>query len=179
MAIFTPSSFNAAQLSKSARIVVDERRLGYFQCDRRRVDLGRFERLAYVLRKVRLVELATGDIDRDSEGGKLGTVVPELGLGAGIGEDPRADVDDQAGLLGDIDEVARRHQAAVVLPANQGLRADVTVGREAEDRLVEGDELVAIDGVTQCGLGREPLLRSRVDACIEHFVARAPFSFAR
>ncbi|MEO5843041.1 MAG: ABC transporter permease, partial [Acidimicrobiales bacterium] len=73
-----------AELSQRSRIVVDESRLGDLESDRRWVDVRRLERLAYALRKVGLVELAPGDIDRHTQRRKLGALMPELVLPARV-----------------------------------------------------------------------------------------------
>ncbi len=58
-------------------------------------------------------------------------------------EHPRADRDDQAGLLGERDELARREQAPVgVLPAHQRLHPDQPAAGERQLRLEVDDQLV-------------------------------------
>ena len=83
---------------------------------------------------------------------------------------PLADRLDQAGLLGERDEVERGHEPAVgVLPADQRLDADhrhAVAARlqrgvracQVDDRLVVEDELVPVDGLAQAGDHLEPLL---------------------
>jgi hypothetical protein len=64
-------------------------------------------------------------------------------LGAGGAQDPLAELDDQAVLLGDRDEVGRADEPAVrVLPADQGLDVPDGAAGQVDDRLVDQAELV-------------------------------------
>ena len=86
------------------------------------------------------------------------SAVPPLDLAAGLRQHPGADGDDQAGLLGHVEEGGRGQQApGGVLPAQQGLHADPAAGGRLHDGLVEDDELVALEGAGQSGLGVDPL----------------------
>ena len=58
-------------------------------------------------------------------------------LAAGLAEDPAADRQDRAVLLGDLDELVGHDQAALgMLPADERLDAGEPAGREVDDRLV-------------------------------------------
>ena len=93
------------------------------------------------------VELHRRDVDRDPD--MLG---PARRLRAGLADHPRADRDDQAGVLGDGDELDRRDQPARrMVPADQRLeRADAVV-LEVEQRLVIQLELAALEREPQVG----------------------------
>ena len=82
--------------------------------------------------------------------------------------DPGADRHDQAGLLGDRDELDRRDEAAGrVVPADQRLERADPVVLEVEQRLVKKLELAALDREPQVGLELPPLLRALVEALLE------------
>ncbi len=81
--------------------------------------------------------------DRLTPGQPLG---PLGDLAADLADDPVADVDDQARILGDVDEQNRRqHAVAGAIPANQRLGTDHRSGRHLDDRLVEQEQLVGRD----------------------------------
>ena len=93
-------------------------------------------------------------------------------LAASLLEHPAADGDDQAGLLGERDEVERRDRPARrVHPAEQRLDAVVGTLVEANDRLVVDLELVQLEGALQLGLELEPLDHALVHRRLEHAIA--------
>jgi hypothetical protein len=73
--------------------------------------------------QVGLGELARREVDVDGRGEGAGPVGPPAGrLAAALGEDPGAEGDDQAGLLGEGDELGRQQPAPTrLIPADQGL----------------------------------------------------------
>ena len=78
---------------------------------------------------------------------------------------PTAERHDEAGLLGDRDEAAGRHQAALgVLPAHQRLDAHDRAGRQRDDRAGSGARTRALDAR---GAGRSPAgaIQRRRRAC--------------
>ena len=83
----------------------------------------------------RVAQLAGRDVDRDPQVGRPCRPAGRASAAAWrqrLGEHPRADLDDEAGLLGDRDEVQRRDQAqARVRPAQQRLDADDLAGLRA------------------------------------------------
>ena len=91
------------------------------------------------------------------------TVLPHASVAARFGEHLAADVDDEAVLLGDRDEVVRGHQPACrVLPAHERLEGHDAVLGERDDRLVLHHELVFLQRAAQIGLELEPGHRRRV-----------------
>ena len=94
-------------------------------------------------------------------------------------EHPSADRDDQAGLLGDRDELGRADQTAIgVLPAQQRFDAHHRPGREVDDRLVVDGELVALEGAVQRRRGRQSSLgheRKRLVEQLDAVAGRAPW----
>ena len=97
---------------------------------------------------VRRTQLGDRHVDCD---GELGRQRPAVTLPTGqvlarLLEYPCTDRNDQAGLLGDGDEVSRNDQTVVrVLPPQQGLDADHQAGRQVDDRLVLNGELVVFE----------------------------------
>ena len=99
---------------------------------------------------------------------------PARRLRARLADHPRADRDDQPGVLGDRDELDRRDQPARrMVPADQRLeRADAVV-LEVEQGLVVELELAALEREPQVGFELPPLLRSLVEAFLEEGVGAA------
>jgi hypothetical protein len=84
---------------------------------------------------------------------------PRCDLAGGGADDLAADLDHEAGLLGDVEEGARRQQpAARVLPAHQRLDARDPPGAELDLRLVVHDELAPLEGEPQVALEGQPLV---------------------
>src|SRR6266540_6026451 len=103
--------------------------------------------------QVSLLELARGKVDGDRDG--ITALSPGAGLRAGGPEHPLADGDDQAGDLGDRDEVTGRHQTQFrMLPAKQRLGPADLAGRELDQGLVVNDELPVLERLAQPALER-------------------------
>ena len=88
---------------------------------------------------------------------------------AGFAQHPAADRDDQAGLLGEGDEVARADEPALgVLPAQQRLDAAITrPSEQPHDRLVVQLELAALECALQVGPQLEAREHARVHLGLE------------
>ena len=87
-------------------------------------------------------------------------LVPQPALAAGGLQHQLADRDDQAGLLGHRDELARRDIAPVgVAPAGQHLEGADLAGAEIDLRLEERLQLVAVDRLVQLPLQAHALQR--------------------
>ena len=92
-------------------------------------------------------ELQRRNVDRD------GQARPGLAVEAGAAQHPVAELDDQAGMLGDRDEFGRRDLAAGRMgPAAERLDADHGLAALVDDRLVEQLQAVVFDRVAQVGL---------------------------
>ena len=88
--------------------------------------------------------------------------VPLSGLPAGLAERPLAHRHDQAGGLGQRQEVARQHGAALgVLPADQRLDGGDGAGADVHDRLVAKRELLVLDRVLELLAQRAALAAPR------------------
>ena len=82
--------------------------------------------------------------------------LPRLRLRARLAQHPFAERNDQARVLGDRDELRRRHQPLVRLrPAQQRFGAADAPRGEVDQRLVVQHELAVLERAPQVGLGRE------------------------
>ena len=85
-----------------------------------------------------------GDVDVQGDGAGLARG-PARGEPAAVLEHEAVDLEDAAGLLGDVDEVARRHAAALgVVPAHERLGGGHVARGELDDRLQLDDQLAAL-----------------------------------
>ncbi len=86
--------------------------------------------------------------------------LPRPGLLARTPQDPLADARDEADVLGEGNELARRQDALLgMAPADERLDADGNARREAQDGLVMKDELAPGQGAPEPALHRGALLR--------------------
>jgi hypothetical protein len=107
--------------------------------------------------EVGVTELPRGDVEADRN--RETQLAPRDELLAALADDPGADRLDQPGVLGDRDEVQRRHEAALgVVPPQEGLDRHDVAGGQPEDRLEVQDELVALDRAAQPA-GHQQLLQ--------------------
>ena len=110
------------------------------------------EHRQHLVDEVRLVELAGADIHRQREMGRLRPGGPGRQLGAGGFQHPVAQGQDQAGFLGQGNELGGRHQAALgMLPAQQRLGAG-QAAIAVHLGLVVKDELLFLHRLAQVGL---------------------------
>jgi len=99
------------------------------------------ERPDHVEHEARLAQLHRRQVDRNPDIGG-----PFARLGAGLAQDPVAELADQPGFLGDRNELRRRNGAAGrMLPAHQRLGADDGMGLDLQDGLEDQLELAARD----------------------------------
>ncbi len=120
-----------------------------------RLDAGRVQDRDDVVEQPRLKELAIGKVDADRDRCRPVTIQVMDTL-AGLRQHPPADRHDQAGLLRDRDELARRHVATRrVAPTNQRLERLHTTAAQVDDRLVCESELFPGKGAAQVGLDLE------------------------
>ena len=78
-------------------------------------------------------------------------------LAARLAQHPQADVEDEPGLLGQVDELGGRQQPSVgVLPPHQRLGADDPARRHLDLGLVVDRELAVLDGLAQLDLVLQP-----------------------
>jgi hypothetical protein len=105
----------------------------------------------------RLTDIERGGVAR--AGGLQGG-----GLAAGLDEQLAPEGDDEAGVLGQRDDLGGRHHPADrVLPAHERFDAGHLARPHVDDRLVAEGELAGVERPRQVGLELEPGQR---DACI-------------
>ena len=94
-------------------------------------------------------ELLRRHVDRDARVRPPAAAPPADRFGRRL-EDPVVQVEHQAGLLGDLDELAGRYDLVVAAPpAQQGLDRRRALPAEAHLRLVVEHEVPALDGLAQ------------------------------
>ncbi len=102
-------------------------------------------------------------------------LLPRLQLPARVPEDPAAERRDQAGLLGDRDELPGRHQSQCgMLPAHERLEPGDAVRLERHDGLEVQHELVPIERGPEVGLELQFGLDRLHHGRVEHLAARTP-----
>ena len=95
-------------------------------------------------------------------------------LAAGGFQDPEAEIVDQPGLLGERDELLRRHQPPFrVMPAHQRLDADHLAGAQVDLRLIDQGELPLVDRAPELGLEHDALERGAVHLGVDQLPAIA------
>ena len=148
--------------------------LGHLEHQRARGQPVRLQGVRHLVHQVGLLQLPAGQVDADRQ--VATPVLPPAGEDlAGAPKDPAAQGNDQAGLLGHVEELAGRHQAPLrVLPAHQRLEAaQATVG-EPDQRLVVESELASLEPLAQVGLQVELVQRPGVHQVVEDLVPRLP-----
>ena len=124
--------------------VAEERALGQLELQPVGVEIGLGQDALDHLDEVGAAELQRRDVDGD------GQARPGAAVEAGAAQHPFAQIDDQAGMLGDRNELRRRDLAdGRMVPARQRLDADDLFAAGIHDRLVGGGEAVVLDGVEQ------------------------------
>ncbi len=117
-------------------------------------------------RNPRSAHLEGRHVDAHRHGRPRRALAPPAGeVGQRAVEDPRAQRHDQPGLLGDVDEIARSHDAAPgMAPAHERLHAEDHATAEIDDRLVQQGERAQGDRPLQLGPYLEPVDRGQVQA---------------
>ena len=117
------------------------------------IDAGVVEDLLDLLDEVGSSELPCGEIDADRERLRARELlVPAVHGAAGLAEDPGVEEEDEAGVLGDADELVGIDELGGGLaPADEGLEADDFVAAERHDGLVVELELVVFESAAEAG----------------------------
>ena len=124
--------------------IAQERALGELKLEPVGVEIGLGEDALDHLDEVGAAELQRRDVHRD------GQVRPGPAVEAGAAQHPFAQIDDQAGVLGDRNELRRRDLADCrMVPARQRLDADDLFAARIHDRLIGCGEPIVLDGVEQ------------------------------
>ncbi len=115
-----------------------------------------------------LLELWRRDVDPDPHRRQAG-VPPVSQVVADAAQNPFADRNDESRLLAQADEVARRDQPPRrMVPPDQRFERDDFLPVAVEDRLIVKDQLIALEGVVQTLLERQPTAVALVHAGREH-----------
>src|SRR5712664_928067 len=150
------------------RVLVHQQRLGDLEPQRARGEPGGLQHLGDLRDQTRHLELPGADVHADLQLRLAELLLPLLHLPARFLEHPGADLDDQPRLLGEWNEIHRRHQAALrVLPAQQRLGAGDLPRGQRHDRLVVDAELAAVERAAQGGFQVQQLHRPVVHADVE------------
>ena len=144
--------------------VAQQRALGELELEPVGVEIGLGQDALDHFDEVGAAELQRRDVHRH------GQVRPGAAVEAGAPQHPLAEIDDQAGMLGDRDELRRRDFAdGRMVPARQRFDADDLFAAGIHDRLVGGGKPVVLDGVEQVAfeefaVGQVRIHRRVVDA---------------
>ena len=150
--------------------VAHHERLGDLERQQRGLDPGLLQSPLNVGEEPVAVELLGRDLDRHAD--PMPRHVPGRGAAAGLLQGEAADRHDQAGFLGQRDEVRRGEDALLgMAPADQRLEADDAAAAEVVDRLVEQEELTLGERRVQLGLEHGAALDDRAHVRVEQRVS--------
>src|SRR5690606_25796393 len=128
--------------------IVQQLALGQFQLQQMRRQPGFLQHLTYQSYEIALAQLLCREISRHPYRRPL--QLPLARLPAGLTQDVRAQRNDQPGLFGQRNKVARRQQSLLrMIPAHQRLGRLEPVRSQAQSRLIEQLQLACRDGPTQ------------------------------
>ena len=131
------------------------------------------EGVRHLLDQSGLLELGARDVHPDAQARVSGVLrPPQRTLMAGLAEDPPAQLADQTALLRERNEVLGHHDTASrMVPADERLDSGHPAVEEAEDRLIDHRELLALERPLQVHLELQALDDRRVHARLVHGVA--------
>ena len=136
--------------------VLHQARLGDLELDRvMRHAVGR-DRVVDVLDEVGALEEPARQVDGDRIG-EAEVVLPDASLARRLADRPFRERNDEPGLFGERNEVARRHEHPVAAPAHQRLGADHARAAHVDLGLIVKHQLVALDRLVQRALELELL----------------------
>ena len=120
--------------------VAEQGAFGDFELKTVRVEAGLRQDALHDVDEISAAELQRGDVDRDRD------PRPRLAVETGAAQHPFAEVDDQARVLGDGDELSGRNLAADrVRPAAERFHRDDRLAAVVDDGLVGDPQLVLLD----------------------------------
>ena len=147
-------------------VVADQHGLGDLELQPARRQAGGGQRRDHLQRQRAALELHRRDVD-----GEADVVGPFGGFHAGRGQNPFAELVDQAGFFGDRHEIRRRNHAAHgMAPAHQRFAAGDAVVLQAEARLVVDLEAAVRDRLAQIQLQRAARPDLRVHVRLEEAI---------
>jgi hypothetical protein len=149
--------------------VVHQDALGDLQGQALGGEAGVAEGRGHVVGQVAAEQVMGGEVDVQQQ--RAGVGVPAGHLAAGLAQHEPVELDHQAGLLGQGDELGRRDQPAVrPRPAHQGLGAGDATGVQVDDRLVVDHQLPALDRTLQGGVHVVAVAHRAQHGALEHLV---------
>jgi hypothetical protein len=111
--------------------------LGELEAEPVRGEIRAFEREVHERQEARVGQLQRGDVDAELDAWTAVPAGPPAGGPARLGQQRRAERDDQAGHLGGADQLGGGHRTELgVGPAHEGFEANEPAGVERHDRLV-------------------------------------------
>ena len=165
----------AVQSLEGLGLVGHQRSLGNFEIEHSATDSVIVNRFRDGVDERWLLELARRNVDRDPVE-RQAFLLPCTQLGARSADHPLADIDDQARLLGDVNEIARLHQPALwMLPPDERLGAGQDSVVDLSLRLVVQYQLSKLERAIQFTFEFEP--RRRGDVHRSRVVLKAVLAF--
>ena len=138
---------------------LQQQRLGDLELEPPRRQAGMFQRIRHHREQIAAAELERRQVHGDTD-----VVRPGRGIEAGAAQHQAAQRIDQAGFLGNRNELGRRdHTTLGMRPAHQRLEAGDAAALEIDQRLVVGAEHVVLDRVAQLDLD----LAAALSFCME------------
>ena len=149
--------------------VLDQDALGDLEDEAGRVEPGLGQDRRDLGDEAGLGDLAAGHVDAHRERPARRRGVPRARLAAGLAAAPtaRAATISPVSSATGMNSIGATTPALRMSPAQERLDADDLARRQVHDRLVEHDELVALEGPLEVALEREPGERGRVHARLE------------
>ncbi len=164
--------FQLAQRLHCGLAMLHRGRLGHFELEPGRRQAGVLQRTRDDVHELWIGELPRRKIHADRQAARDGA---QRAPAADRAEHPVADAQDEAGVLGELDEFRGRDQAArAMLPAQQPLVSDDASGRDLDDRLVEHPQLLVLQRAAQVVLELHAARRREVHLLGEELVVGAP-----
>ena len=155
--------------------VLHHQRLGQLELERAAGEPGARQHGAQIVDQIVAQQLARRHVDAGEHRlAQRGRCAASRELARGALQHEQAEIDDQPDLLGDADELRRRHPAHLrMIPARQRLEAGDRAILQAHDRLVEDGDLLALERAAQLGFQRQPVGLARPHRRLEQLDAVA------
>ena len=155
--------------------VLHHQRFGQLELERAAREARAREHRAQVVDQILPQQLARRHVDAGED--RIALRAPcaaSAELARGALQHEQAEIDDQADLLGDGDELRRRHAAHLgMVPARQRLEAGDRAVLEPHDRLIEDRDLLALERAAQVRFERQAVGLARAHRRLEHLDAVA------
>ena len=171
-----PDAAQGRQGVQSERLAFHDAAFGQFQRDPLRRHAGFGKHPGQASRQILLQQLLAGQVDVHDEAVERNAQrVPSFQCQAGLADHPLAHLDDQAGILGDRDEMVGRNRALrLILPAHQGLGTADVPAFQADHRLVMHRQRALLECAAQSGFEMDAPHRALGDALLVKVESVAP-----